>query len=186
MSALPPKADIGTWPSYVRRNGSGRLAIFAAIRRVSSRREHPSEAHRNHSLCDARHISNSQTELLVTCPSSARGGRHADCRLRCHWRTDALNPGGGDETSSAQIMNACVRALGTSLLSTYSSTDHGGGKRRVIRSIGRMYAGRGVVSQFEIRLGRITLFGPSVKVMNDESRKEPHGCYEKTLKSVIE
>ena len=34
MSALPPKADIGTWPSQVQRNSSGSLAMFAAIRRA--------------------------------------------------------------------------------------------------------------------------------------------------------
>ena len=37
MSALPPKADIGTGPRYqLRRDNSGSLAIFAAIRRASS------------------------------------------------------------------------------------------------------------------------------------------------------
>jgi hypothetical protein len=37
MSALPPKADIGTGPAYyLRRTNSGSLAIFAAIRRASS------------------------------------------------------------------------------------------------------------------------------------------------------
>src|SRR6516164_6767439 len=37
MSALPPKADIRIASDYVRRRSSGSLAIFAAIRRVSSR-----------------------------------------------------------------------------------------------------------------------------------------------------
>jgi hypothetical protein len=35
MSALPPKADIGTGPRYqLRRDNSANLAIFAAIRRA--------------------------------------------------------------------------------------------------------------------------------------------------------
>ena len=37
MSALPPKADIRIASDYVRRRSSGSLAIFAAIRRASSR-----------------------------------------------------------------------------------------------------------------------------------------------------
>jgi hypothetical protein len=39
MSALPPKADIGTgprMPAYYLRRSSGSLAMFAAIRRASS------------------------------------------------------------------------------------------------------------------------------------------------------
>ena len=37
MSALPPKADIGTGPRYyLRRTSSGSLPIFAAIHRASS------------------------------------------------------------------------------------------------------------------------------------------------------
>ena len=36
MSALPPKADIRNGPRYARRNNSGSLAIFTAIRRASS------------------------------------------------------------------------------------------------------------------------------------------------------
>ena len=36
MSALPPKADIGTWPSYVRRNGSGSRATSAAVEAAGS------------------------------------------------------------------------------------------------------------------------------------------------------
>jgi hypothetical protein len=36
MSALPPKADIGTGPdNHLRRNNSGSLAILAAILRAS-------------------------------------------------------------------------------------------------------------------------------------------------------
>jgi hypothetical protein len=35
MSALLPKADIKLGPRYVHRNNSGRLAIFAAIRRAA-------------------------------------------------------------------------------------------------------------------------------------------------------
>src|SRR5262249_39744474 len=38
MSALPPKADIRTWPSYVWHSSSGSLATFAAIRRVNQSR----------------------------------------------------------------------------------------------------------------------------------------------------
>jgi hypothetical protein len=34
MSALPPKADIGTGPHQLRRRNSGSLEMFAAIRRA--------------------------------------------------------------------------------------------------------------------------------------------------------
>ena len=37
MSALPPKADIKIGSDYVRRSRPGSLAMFAAIRRASSR-----------------------------------------------------------------------------------------------------------------------------------------------------
>jgi hypothetical protein len=36
MSALPPKADIGTGPYQLRRTNFGSFVIFAAIRRASS------------------------------------------------------------------------------------------------------------------------------------------------------
>jgi hypothetical protein len=41
MSALPPIADIRTSPRYAQRSSSGSLAMFAAIRRASSRVECP-------------------------------------------------------------------------------------------------------------------------------------------------
>ena len=44
---------------------------------------------------------------LLKCRGSAEGGSHADCRLRCHWRTGALNPVGGDE--SAILISAADR-----------------------------------------------------------------------------
>ena len=37
MSALPPKADIRTWPVTFGCNNCGSFAIFAAIRRASLR-----------------------------------------------------------------------------------------------------------------------------------------------------
>src|SRR5215472_359059 len=40
MSALPPKADIGTGPYQLRRSNSGSLAMPAAIRRVTTRPSH--------------------------------------------------------------------------------------------------------------------------------------------------
>jgi hypothetical protein len=38
MSALPPKADIGTPPRYARRNSSGSLAMFTATRHAGDGR----------------------------------------------------------------------------------------------------------------------------------------------------
>jgi hypothetical protein len=66
MSALPPKADIKTDLHYVRRNNSGSLAVFTAIRRAGPvqnegrRRKEDDQGSKNDKTI-AKHAINLQT-----------------------------------------------------------------------------------------------------------------------------